>query len=453
MSIAVPTALVSHFGKTRLKRSLGTDSLVIANHIKLPVVAELRAEIEAARAHSPQSPLSRHAAALAIALRRVGGDDARREQLHVEIGEEPDGDERDHLDASPQQHCAPARDIEAHSVAAARPGRMTPIELHHRAYLDQQATTRRTKTDDERALAYLVGWLKLHSLPASTEAMTKRRAGQFMDDLPNMGGKRSPTTLNKYLSRLSVYWQWLVKRDIATANVWQGMVLKEPKRLRSEEERPFTTDELKRLLKGPTTQAMHDLMRIAALTGARLDPIVDLKVQDCEGGTFRFKPQKAETDGRDVPIHSALTEIVARRVAGKAPDADLFPEWPAPQKADSHRERSFKASNAFTSYRREIGVTDEVEGRRRSLVNFHSFRRTFITMAEQAGIPESTIKSVVGHKRDGMTFGVYSRGPSMDQLRACVEALKLPEVDGVRVLPEKVRKVRGRRTPPGKQRG
>lgn len=87
VSVAVPGALVSHFGKTCLKRSLGTDSLLIANHIKLSIVTALRAEIETARAHSPQNPLSRHATALATALRRAEGDGARREPLHVEIGD------------------------------------------------------------------------------------------------------------------------------------------------------------------------------------------------------------------------------------------------------------------------------------------------------------------------------------------------------------------------------
>lgn len=72
-------------------------------------------------------------------------------------------------------------------------------------------------------------------------------------------------------------------------------------------------------------------------------------------------------------------------------------------------------------------MDDTREGKRRGLVNFHSFRRWFITKAEQAGQPESVIAVVVGHKRPGMTFGVYSAGPLLEQARACVEAVKLPE--------------------------
>jgi integrase len=82
---------------------------------------------------------------------------------------------------------------------------------------------------------------------------------------------------------------------------------------------------------------------------------------------------------------------------------------------------------AFGAYRKAVGVDERRPGKRRSLVNFHSFRRWFITKAERAGIPEPTIMTVVGHKRPGMTFGVYSGGPQWEQLRACVEAVKLPE--------------------------
>jgi integrase len=73
-----------------------------------------------------------------------------------------------------------------------------------------------------------------------------------------------------------------------------------------------------------------------------------------------------------------------------------------------------------------VGVEEVVRGRRRSLVNFHSFRRYFITKAEQADQMEHIIAVVVGHKRTGMTLGRYSGGPLLEQARRCVEAVKLP---------------------------
>jgi hypothetical protein len=73
-----------------------------------------------------------------------------------------------------------------------------------------------------------------------------------------------------------------------------------------------------------------------------------------------------------------------------------------------------------------VGVEEVVPGRRRSLVNFHSFRRYFITKAEQADQMEHIIAVVVGHKRTGMTLGRYSGGPLLEQAGRCVEAVRLP---------------------------
>jgi len=42
---------------------------------------------------------------------------------------------------------------------------------------------------------------------------------------------------------------------------------------------------------------------------------------------------------------------------------------------------------------------------------------------------EHIIEAVVGHvgARQGMTLGRYSGGPSVEQKRACVEAVRLPD--------------------------
>ena len=84
------------------------------------------------------------------------------------------------------------------------------------------------------------------------------------------------------------------------------------------------------------------------------------------------------------------------------------------------------ASNAFGDYRKGVGVDEVVKGNQRSRVNFHSARRWWITKAEQAGVPENLIGAVVGHRRPGLSLGLYSSGPSLEQLRTAIEAVKLP---------------------------
>ena len=66
--------------------------------------------------------------------------------------------------------------------------------------------------------------------------------------------------------------------------MWERIKIPEPTTPHDELERPFTDEEVRKLLTGPASPAMHDLMMIAALTGARLEAIVDLRARDCEAG-------------------------------------------------------------------------------------------------------------------------------------------------------------------------
>ncbi|MET4689194.1 DUF6538 domain-containing protein [Sinorhizobium fredii] len=436
--VTVPRRLQRKLG-TKLKRPLGTDSLREANRLKWDVVAELKAVIEQAE----RPDMSKDAA---LATARVKAmEEARR--LSLQRNAAFDLEQRYRIDDAIEGYAEvlagdpvevgdhghpvfePERDALAMEFLAIAKGKRTPIDFHHAKYMSMSQVKARTAADDRRAIKYLKEWCESNGVSPHLQTVTKREAVRFCDDLPGLVGKSDPATLNKYISRLSVYWTWLEGRHEVDINIWRGRRLKKPLQTTDQKERPFTETEMKALLLGSADQAMHDLMRIGALTGARLDAIVCLKVKDCQNSTFVFKPQKKEPGPRLCPIHPGLVEIVGRRTANKAEDDDIFPEWPGVKKATSLRERSFKTSNQFTEYRRRVGVDDQKEGKRRSLVNFHSFRRWFATKAEQAGQPEGIISAVIGHKRNGITLGVYSAGPLLEQARQCVEAVRLPLVE------------------------
>ncbi len=432
--VNVPASLHAKLG-TKLKKPLGTDSLSEANRLKWAAIAELKANIEEARAPQParssRERVLREAAALATERKGVFRPE-QREEIDEAIGWRTEELLGRPVESDEDGHAVYDRErleLAGEFFKVAR-GEQTPVDQHHQKFLDMSHVKPRTLADDKRAMTVLKEWCKQAGVPPYLQALTKREAVRFCDELPGLKAKLTPVTLNKYISRLSVYWSWLENRHEVDSNIWQGRRLKEPQQTTDQKERPFTEDEMKALLTGDAPPEMHDLMRIAALTGARLDAIVCLKVKDCrDDGVFIFKPQKKEPGPRLCPIHSALKEIVSLRTDGKEAEDDVFPEWPGVKKSTSLRERSFKTSNEFTTYRRAVGVDDKKEGKRRGLVNFHSFRRWFITKAEQAGQPESTIAVVVGHKRSGMTFGVYSAGPLLEQARACVEAVKLPALN------------------------
>jgi integrase len=240
-------------------------------------------------------------------------------------------------------------------------------------------------------------------------------------------------TINRYLSSYRTHWKWLMQRDRIASNPWLETHISERSRLGGDHDdqgngqgkRSFTDREVRTLLAGSAPEPLPDLMMIAALTGARINAICELRVKDCWGGAFLFRRAKQEPRDRTIPIHSRLKSIVARRSAKKRPNDFLFVELPD---ATATRPRSAAASQSFTRYRREVGVEERSDGRRQSNVDFHSFRRWFTTKAEQAGQRPHIIDFVTGHKRPGETLGRYSEGPSMVQLRACVEAVKLPRL-------------------------
>lgn len=451
--MAVPKALRPVLG-TRLKRDLKTDSLAVANRLKLQVVAELQSRIDAARQDHLGKPknIIREAVEIARMAERTRGPYERAEIeacireraediLGAEVGYRAVLDEDGQDDIEPVYD--PKRKRLMEEFVAAANGMVLPLAAMHEDYLSRTKVKRRTKADDVRALRYLTTWCERERLPGTVQTVTRKVAVRFSDALSGLCGGLTEVTQNKYLNRLSRYWQYLLKRELVESNPFAALKVEVPSVPKSEQERSFTDSEVQRLLMGGAQIRLHDLMMIGALTGARLDAIVDMRVKDAADGLFTFKPQKKELDGRDIPIHPALQEIVDRRIAGKAPEDEFFPDWPPPRPG-SDRERSFKASNAFTTYRRAVGVDETLPGKRRALTNFHSFRRWFCTRAERTGYSGDLVAAIVGHQRAGITLSRYSEGPEMDAARDCISLVTLPPLDGSPVKEQRSLRSRSR---------
>lgn len=467
VTIVVPEAARAIIGKTRLRHDLKTDSLRQANLTKARHVERFRAQIDAAMAKvgDERRRVDHEAGELALWRKwaqehpeKVTESDwetwrecvgLRATELRGEGAVWHDGipvQNEDDDDSSGWEFLRGSIERGARFRRIAE-GEETPLDSLHETYIaaHRERLNARTQADDVRAIKFLLQWLTAEDVSPSIERITAKRAHAFAEALPGLANV-GPATANKYLSRLSSYWQWLAKKvDAASANPWYGVALEGARRRDDEKERSFTNDEIARLMAGPATPHMHDLMMLGALTGARLDAIVDLKVRDVSDVAVQIQARKLETSDRLVPIHPDLKEVLERRCAGKNADDDLFPEWPPVKKIGSLRERSFKASNHFTEYRRKIGVDDVMEGRRRALVNFHSFRRWFITRLRQAGVDEAMISALVGHKQSSITLSVYSDGETIRQAAGAVGLLRMPGKNGEPIEEPHSLRVRRRR--------
>lgn len=314
------------------------------------------------------------------------------------------------------------------------------VEHHMEAYLKEARLAPKTTDERRNLIKRFAAWAKLKGL--SLRQIDRSKAGTYFSEAIAPLNER---TARKHHGAVKLYWDFLVARGhVRGTNPWEGQRM--PDRGRRVErggkvdERAFNEAEMKTLLYSAFPRGMKkefedqikDAVRIAALSGLRLAELVTLWVEECplddEGnGYFDIRQGKTAAAARRVPMHPDLMEIVKRRKEGKGAQDWLFHELA------KERNAGDVFGKRFANYREKLKVDDKRPGQRRSLVNFHSFRRWFVTQAEQSGIPESTISSVVGHEegRKSITLGVYSGGPAWQQMCACVGAVKLPVMPNV----------------------
>lgn len=452
--IEVPKALRPVIGKARFKRSLGTEDVQVARLKRDRVVAEMREQIEAARRGKLTVASGGADLQTALALRkqiadaeyRVDDDNGQAVyDLKFEAG------------ALAEEVEKRAGEVAALAFVGIAQGTATPVDLYLEDFLREKDYTERTKFDHRHSMKALRGWLEAARKPATIEAISDKLASAFKTEA--LVAKRvNSKTANKLLSCLRAYWRWLIANGHSERNPWLNKSLPKPRAGTTEEgkERPFTDAELVKLLTGDADETLLDAMYCAALSGMRIDELFQLRAKHCTGGTFKIAAGKSAAAIRDVPIHPGLKAIVERRLEGKDVEDFLFEDG---SRGGWGTSRSMAISKRFTYYRRKLGINPVVEGKRRALVNFHSFRRWFITKADQAGCRREDVERVVGHKAEGMSYGHYSGGMKLEQRFAVVVSVKLPVHAGARMMQRadtyhlaKVQAARPRRVKPARRK-
>lgn len=407
--VAVPRPLQAVMGKRRLIKSLRTHDLTEARRRRHKVVSEFQDQIEAARRTALAAPQGLAAGSLGAILAEAMVD---REVLTVE----EDGGISDQAQMIEDRY-GKAAALAYHRVAT---GRSTPLGYYVDQWLKQASYPARSQVQHRGTLAELMRWCEKVGIAADVVAISRKVAGQW---IASVTGQIAAATINRKLSTFRAYWKWLVDRGHVEENPWDRQSI--PKgRLRAENDgsRPFTDDELRRLLDGKADAVLAAFIRIGALTGARIESIAKLTVGDCAGGVFFIRSDKTTAGTRRIPIHSDLTTLITERCRGRKAGEWLFPEC----SQTSTGSRSAAVVKRFNTYRINLGVDDRVEGKRRSRVTFHSLRAWFLTAALRAKQPLHVVQQVIGHKQQGVTMGVYFGGDTLDRLRECVEAVRLP---------------------------
>lgn len=395
-------------------RSLETKSKAEALRRFDAIAGKLRMTIEKERPRTLKEDIAWWKAQLASG--ETGAEVAYELEIERRLGQPIDEDEHGHPVYDPK------REAEAAEFAGLVQGTKTPVDFLLDDFISSSPISLRYVSRLKLAVRQLADFLRDRTGGNDLRIVNRRTASDFIAHLVKT--ERSITTAKSKQSALSSYWKWLESRGDARENVWSGHRM--PRRPAKADVRAYTREEMLALLQGTDSQPMADFIRVGALTGMRESEIGNLRVADCAGGWFVVQKGKTEAAKRRLPIHPDLVAIVERRCAGKTPEDFLFHDLP--KSAGKGRGRHEKMGERFTAYRRKVGVEDVREDGR-SRIDFHSFRRWFITEAvRHSGHPEWVVAQIVGHAtgKQSVTIGTYFGGSLEEQLVAVVEAVRLP---------------------------
>lgn len=412
----------------RFKRSLKTSSLVEANTRKHSVIGEFKARLELLQRakKEPLETIKLEAQEARKASLEFTGRIEGREESSRDIAANIDdylGDDVEH------KHGTEGRSVfhkELHKTG-------TAISDKYLEWANIQQCVEQTRVQHKAAVKR---YLEFAGQSQTFEETTRKEAGKYVSELLKNSGL-SRTTIKRHISSLIGLWSWAgsmgILDDVET-NPWRLHKLgKKPK---GAYRKALQDHQILSLLRGCYSTnhfklLLSDALRIALVTGMRLDEICTLtkadvlKLED-DGYWFVINSGKTEAAARQVPVHSVIDGLVERRLKGIS--QSLFPGLAL---GGPDKKPSWYVSKAYSRFRKQesVGVSGKGE-------DFHALRNTFIAVMEGAEVPESTVKLIVGHERNSMTFGHYSKGERV-KLRRFINMLDYSDeiMEAIRLNP------------------
>lgn len=258
---------------------------------------------------------------------------------------------------------------------------------------------------------------------ATLALITRKAVRLWRDRLPAEHGWR-PSTVTHTMSTCRNYWRFLEQIEAVPENgnnPFEGLpplMKTKADRNATGEVRPFKASDVVRVLDAAREaghQGMTDLITLAMWTGARQGELCSLKVTDVDldGKSFRVHDAKTKSGVRQVPLHKSLQGTLARLCRDSA-DGYVMTGLVE----DKNGSRTAALATRFSRLKLRLGFGLEH--------NFHSLRRTVATLFEDAGVVEGVAADILGHKKQTMTYGVYSGGTSLATKAKAIAKLVYP---------------------------
>lgn len=154
---------------------------------------------------------------------------------------------------------------------------------------------------------------------------------------------------------------------------------------------------------------LADVIKLAAYTGCRIEELCSLKKGDVNLTTNSLKISDSKTEAgiREIPIHEDIVSLIENLMMNDDP-VYIVPH----QKKSKFDDRSNAIGKRFGRLKTSMGFT--------SRYVFHSIRKTFTTLLENASINENITADIVGHEKPRITYGLYSGGANLEVKRDAI---------------------------------
>ena len=279
---------------------------------------------------------------------------------------------------------------------------------------------------------YVDEWLSMLTNEQKTKDMKRSTVAKFSETFPYIQdvnrkdvqrwlNKRvceeglTTKTLKRVLSELRSYWDYLRSLELVPeeGSPFDKLALNGRK---SEDRKHFEPADVVKLLRAAEAKddkSLVDVITLGMWTGARIESLCKLRVEDVHADFLRIEDDKTEAGRRDVPIHSKLKPTIKRLVT-ESRDGYVLTGL----SENKYQDRSDALGKRFGRLKTALGFGPAY--------TFHSLRKTVTTILENAGVPENVAADIVGHEKPRITYGLYSGGTDMKTKRRAIEKLSYP---------------------------
>ena len=396
----VPKALREQLGVSRrFVKSLQTDSESIARIRVLPVIAKWKQEIVLAKASGNSGNQLLDSVVRvrqdAQRLKGEGFDEHDIQMIHEDVAYSRSWDN--------ERGGFVTDDIPLADAVSVVHGSSLLLAEHIEEHLDGKDCTVKSK---DMAKTTLLAFCKefLHA-----EDVTERRVRDWIIRTMEQERKLSYNTIKRDMSSIKVYWRWLKRyKSLDTAYPFEDILPPVPNKNSKSKSSidiiGFSITDYHKILGAvpDKDRNLRNLIILGAHTGCRLDELCALKLEDVSFDRFQIVDAKTNAGLRTVPIHAAITQLVAELVDTSADGYLIDGE----SDNNQYNSRSGGIGHRFSRLKTKLGY-------KRNQV-FHSWRHSMTTQLENAERPLSQIQRIIGHTVSGMTLSRYSDGLAFD---------------------------------------